>query len=97
MRSTLRTSGRIRSTHVHVSKKHLHRYAKEFENRFNSQQNPSAIFPALVSSFSSNRLDDAVKVMMTGSRVIAFAFLDEVPKFVLFFGFFEVHTFTTIG
>jgi transposase len=43
--------GSIRSTHMHVSKKHLHKYAKEFEYRFNSRENPSAMFPSLVSSF----------------------------------------------
>ena len=43
--------GSIRSTHIHVSKKHLHKYAKEFEFRFNSRQNPSGMFPALVSQF----------------------------------------------
>jgi transposase-like protein len=43
--------GSIRSTHIHVSKKHLHKYAKEFEYRFNSRGNPSAMFPALVSQF----------------------------------------------
>ena len=41
----------IRGTHVHVSKKHLHKYAKEFEYRFNSRKQPSAMFPALVSQF----------------------------------------------
>ena len=43
--------GSIRSTHIHVSKKHMHKYAKEFEYRFNSRQKPSAMFPALVSQF----------------------------------------------
>ena len=43
--------GSIRSTHIHVSKKHLHKYAKEFEYRFNSRDNPSVMFPALVSQF----------------------------------------------
>jgi transposase len=43
--------GSIRSTHIHVSKKHMHKYAKEFEYRFNSRENPSEMFPALVSSF----------------------------------------------
>src|SRR3954471_8300239 len=31
----------IKGTHIHVSKKHLHKYAKEFEYRFNSRENPS--------------------------------------------------------
>jgi transposase-like protein len=43
--------GGVRGTHIHVSKKHLHKYAKEFEYRFNSRENPSAMFPALVSQF----------------------------------------------
>jgi transposase-like protein len=43
--------GSIKSTHIHVSPKHLHKYAKEFEYRFNSRDNPSAMFPALVSQF----------------------------------------------
>jgi transposase len=30
----------IRSTHIHVSGKHLAKYAKEFEYRFNSRKNP---------------------------------------------------------
>jgi transposase-like protein len=44
--------GGIRGTHIHVSKKHLHKYAKEFEFRFNQRENPSSMFPALVSRFS---------------------------------------------
>ena len=43
--------GSIKSTHIHVSKKHLHKYAKEFEFRFNRRENPSVMFPALVSQF----------------------------------------------
>jgi transposase-like protein len=43
--------GSIRSTHIHVSKKHLHKYAKEFEYRFNSREHPAEMFPALVSQF----------------------------------------------
>ncbi|MGA2028769.1 MAG: IS1595 family transposase [Verrucomicrobiota bacterium] len=43
--------GSIKSTHIHVSKKHLHKYAKEFEYRFNQRENPSAMFPALTSQF----------------------------------------------
>ena len=44
--------GGIRGTHIHVSKKHLHKYAKEFEFRFNSRENPSSMFPVLVSRFA---------------------------------------------
>ena len=36
---------------VHVSKKHLAKYAKEFEFRFNRRENPSSMFGALVSEF----------------------------------------------
>jgi transposase-like protein len=42
----------IKGTHIHVSKKHLHKYTKEFEYRFNSRLNPGVMFPALVSQFS---------------------------------------------
>lgn len=41
----------IRSTHIHVSGKHLEKYAKEFEYRFNSRQNPSLMFPELISTY----------------------------------------------
>jgi len=41
----------IRSTHIHVSGKHLEKYAKEFEYRFNSRENPSQMFPELISSY----------------------------------------------
>ena len=41
----------VKSTHIHVSKKHMHKYVKEFEHRFNSRKNPSAMFPVLVSQF----------------------------------------------
>jgi transposase-like protein len=43
--------GSINGTHMHVSKRHLHKYAKEFEYRFNSRENPSAMFSELVSSY----------------------------------------------
>jgi transposase-like protein len=42
----------IRGTHIHVSKKHLAKYAKEFEFRFNRRGNAKAMFPALVSQFA---------------------------------------------
>jgi len=41
----------IRGTHVHVSPKHLEKYAKEFEYRFNSRENPSGMLPELLSTF----------------------------------------------
>lgn len=41
----------IRGTHIHVSHKHLEKYAKEFEYRFNSRQNPSGMLPELLSTF----------------------------------------------
>ena len=41
----------IKGTHIHVSKKHLAKYAKEFEFRFNRRACPSEMFPALVAQF----------------------------------------------
>lgn len=41
----------IRGTHIHVSGKHLDKYADEFEYRFNSRQNPSGMLPELLSTF----------------------------------------------
>lgn len=43
--------GGINGTHIHVSKKHLGKYAKEFEFRFNHRANPLEMFPALVSTY----------------------------------------------
>jgi transposase-like protein len=42
----------IKGTHIHVSGKHLAKYTKEFEYRFNSRENPRAMFPELVSKFA---------------------------------------------
>lgn len=44
----------IRSTHIHVSEKHLAKYAKEFEYRFNSRKNPEQMFPELISTFQND-------------------------------------------
>ena len=41
----------IRGTHVHVSAKHLQKYVKEFEYRYNRRTRPDAIFGDLVASF----------------------------------------------
>ena len=41
----------IRGTHVHVSRKHLQKYVKEFECRYNRRKRPDAIFGDLVGSF----------------------------------------------
>lgn len=41
----------ISSTHIHVSGKHLGKYAKEFEYRYNSRKNPAGMFPELLKSF----------------------------------------------
>lgn len=43
--------GSINGTHMAVSKKHLGKYAKEFEFRFNRREAPASMFPALLSSF----------------------------------------------
>ena len=40
----------IRGTHVHVSRKHLSKYVKEFEYRYNRRKRPDAIFGDLVAS-----------------------------------------------
>jgi transposase-like protein len=41
----------INGTHIHVSGKHLWKYAKEAEFRFNRRHNPEGMFPALISTF----------------------------------------------
>ena len=41
----------IRGTHVHVSRKHLQKYVKEFEYRYNRRKRPGAIFGDLVANF----------------------------------------------
>jgi transposase-like protein len=41
----------INGTHIHVSRKHLWKYAKEAEFRFNRRHNPASMFPALISTF----------------------------------------------
>ena len=40
----------IRGTHVHVSRKHLPKYVKEFEYRYNRRKRPNAIFGDLVAN-----------------------------------------------
>ena len=40
----------IRGTHVHVSGKHLQKYVKEFEYRYNRRKRPAAIFGDLVAA-----------------------------------------------
>ena len=41
----------IHGTHVHVSRKHLPKYVKEFEYRYNRRKRPDAIFGDLVARF----------------------------------------------
>ena len=41
----------IRGTHVHVSQKHLQKYVKEFEYRYNRRKRPASIFGELVANF----------------------------------------------
>lgn len=43
--------GGINGTHIHVSGKHLSKYAKEFEFRYNRRNEPESMFSALVSHF----------------------------------------------
>jgi transposase len=47
-----RFKGSVKGTHIQISKKHMHKYAKEFEYRFNSKENPISMFPSLVSKFA---------------------------------------------
>ena len=41
----------IRGTHVHVSQKHLQKYVKEFEYRYNMRTNPDRMFDRLLAAF----------------------------------------------
>ncbi|QSB43434.1 IS1595 family transposase [Tsuneonella flava] len=41
----------INGTHIHVSGKHLWKYAKEAEYRFNRRNRPEAMLPELLSTF----------------------------------------------
>ena len=40
----------IRGTHIHVSKRHLRKYLKEFEFRYNYRDKPEQMFPDLIAS-----------------------------------------------
>ena len=40
----------IRGTHIHVSKKYLRKYLKEFEFRYNYREKPEQMFPDLIAS-----------------------------------------------
>jgi transposase-like protein len=46
-----RLKNSIRGTHVHVSGKHLQKYAGEFEYRHNRRKRPGAMLPELLSKF----------------------------------------------
>jgi len=41
----------INSTHIHVSRKHLPKYTKEFEYRYNARKEPEGMFDELVNTF----------------------------------------------
>lgn len=41
----------VRSTHVHISGKHMAKYLGEFEFRYNLRKNPSAMFQILLAGF----------------------------------------------
>ena len=41
----------IRGTHVHVSQKHLQKYVKEFEYRYNMRTSPDRMFDRLLAAF----------------------------------------------
>lgn len=46
-----RLKSSINGTHVHVSGKHLEKYASEFEYRFNSRNHPEMMLPELLGTF----------------------------------------------
>lgn len=46
-----RLKASINGTHVHVSGKHLDKYAAEFEYRFNSRNHPEKMLPELLSTY----------------------------------------------
>ena len=46
-----RLKNSIRGTHVHVSGKHLQKYAGEFEYRYNRRKRPAAMLPELLAKF----------------------------------------------
>jgi transposase len=48
-----RLKNSIRGTHVHVSKKHLPKYAGGFEYRYNRRKRPASMLPELLSKFPS--------------------------------------------
>lgn len=52
----------LKGTHIHVSKKHLAKYAKEFEYRFNSRTHPKEMFPELVSSFAKSYIAERAEI-----------------------------------
>ena len=41
----------IRSTHIHISRKHLEKCLGEFEFRYNLRKDPELMFDVLVASF----------------------------------------------
>ena len=45
-----RLKNSIRGTHVHVSAKHLWKYAKEFEFRYNRRKQPASMFADLLAA-----------------------------------------------
>ncbi len=45
----------VKGTHIHISEKHLEKYAKEFEFRFNNRHIPKEMFPKLVNQFLSEK------------------------------------------
>ena len=45
-----RVKNSIRGTHVHVSGKHLQKYVKEFEYRYNRRKRPETMFADLVAA-----------------------------------------------
>jgi hypothetical protein len=48
-----RLKSSINGTHIHISGKHLDKYAAEFEYRFNSRLSPEKMLPELLGTFPS--------------------------------------------
>ncbi|MDA0782805.1 MAG: IS1595 family transposase [Proteobacteria bacterium] len=46
-----RLKSSINGTHIHISGKHLDKYAAEFEYRFNSRLSPENMLPELLGTF----------------------------------------------
>jgi hypothetical protein len=85
-----RLKNSIRGTHVHVSGKHLQKYAGEFEYRYNSRKQPRKMLAELSDDFSAARRR-IISSLFTISWGIALVFDDKLLKFAVKAGFLERH------